>query len=172
MTRLTINNITKRKPIMALKPGTFFVLNKDSNLKDVVCIKLDDDKKYFDFDECCIHSYGDESTTSALLCKAAHIYVRNEQTDRYYENFSFHYPTIPNRDTVKVSDLYLTVGDFFTSYFHPMIMDEEVTCYDDHLYLKLSDNEYFDLMKCIICPINDIAWHVNKLDNVEISVSI
>ena len=179
MTILKICDLTKRKPIIALKPGTFFVLHKDSNLKDVICIKLDDDKRFFDFDESCIHSYGDvDCTASVLLCKSVDIYVKNEQNDQYYENFALHYPKISNQGTFVISDLSLTAGSFFISIYHPMKITEDQIFneghYDNNLYLKVSDNEYFDLSNCVIHPIDENGndWHVNKLDNVEISVSI
>lgn len=181
MTNLKICDLTKRKPIIALKPGTFFVLHKDSNLKDVICIKLDDYKRFFDFDESCIHSYGDvDCTASVLLCKSVDIYVKNEQNDQYYENFALHYPKILNHHTVALSYSYtvsntnLMVGNFFTSVYHPINISKPLPCDDDHFYLKVSDSEYFDLVDCTVHPINDTesTRYVNKLDNVEISVSI
>lgn len=181
MTNLKICDLTKRKPIIALKPGTFFVLHKDSNLKDVICIKLDDDKRFFDFDESCIHSYGDvDCTSSAILCKSVDIYVKNEQNDQYYENFALHYPKLLNHHTVELSYLYtvsntnLMVGDFFTSLYHPIEINKPLPCDGDHFYLKVSDNEYFDLENCVMHPIDENGndWRANKLDNVEISVSI
>lgn len=179
MTKTVIYDNTKRKPITALKAGTFFVLHKDSNPKDVICIKLDDEVKFFDFDECRIHSYGDvDYTAPVLLCKLVDIYVRNKQSDWYYRNFNLHYPELSNQGTIVISDLSLTAGSFFISIYHPMKITEDQIFneghYDNHLYLKVSDNEYFDLENCVIHPIDENGndWYVNKLDNVEISVSI
>lgn len=175
MTKLTICDNAKRKPITALKPGTFFVLHKDSNLKDVICIKIDNDKRFFDFDDCCIHSYGDvDCTTLALLCKSVDVYVKNDQTDHYYENFSLHYPMTLNQCRVTISDLSLTIGDFFASIHHPINAVDELICYSNHFYLKVSGNEYFDLNDCSIHLIDedDKDKCMIKITNIEILVSI
>ena len=50
-----------------------------------------------------------------------------------------------------------------------------ISYYDLNLFIKkVSDNEYFDLENCVMHPIDENGndWNVNKLDNVEISVSI